>query len=277
MASVPISRRRLLQAAAQASMALSLGPSWLVAARPAVRATSMARAAVPEIISHADPSVSSVYLTIDDWFDREMVELALDIAARERVALTFFPIGRYVGRNADLVRRAAREGHELENHTWDHQRLDLGHCPIAKIPGEIEAQFIALRNILGPTYRQHFLRPPGGFGILGGVNPYLVQAAQQAGLRIAMWSTDSRGWRAGRRSDPAAIDYVLANVDPGLVPGGIILQHAIPDDVLALPAEIAIARERGLRMTTMAEGILRLPGPTNAPPPPTPIPQRPSY
>jgi peptidoglycan/xylan/chitin deacetylase (PgdA/CDA1 family) len=277
MASAPISRRRLLQAAAQAGVALSLGRSGLVTRRLAVRAKPVARPAVPEIIAHADPSVSSVYLTIDDWFNREMVELALDIAARERVALTFFPIGRYVGRNADLVRRAARGGHELENHTWDHQRLDLGHCPIARIPGEIEAQFSALRGILGPTYRQYFLRPPGGFGILGGVNPHLVEAAQQAGLRIAMWSTDSRGWRAGRRSDPGAVDGVLANVIPGLIPGGIILQHAIPDDVLALPAEIAIARERGLRMTTMAEGILGLPGPTSAPRPPLPAPQGPGY
>jgi peptidoglycan/xylan/chitin deacetylase (PgdA/CDA1 family) len=275
-----MSRRRLLQAAAQAGVALSLRQPWLVRGRPAVGSAAVGQVGVPEIISHADPSVASVYLTIDDWFDREMVELALDIAARERVGLTFFPIGRCVARNADLVRRAAREGHELENHTWNHQRLDLGHCPIAKLPGEIDAQFVALRKILGPSYRQYLLRPPGGFGILGQVNPYLLQAADQAGLRIAMWSTDSHGWRAGRRADPVAVDYALANVLPGLTAGGIILQHAIPDDVLALSAEIRIAKERGLRMTTMAEGILGVPvkpGPTSAPRPPTPVPQRPGY
>src|SRR5207253_126956 len=108
----------------------------------------------------------------------------------------------------------------------------------------------------GPSYRQYFLRPPGGFGIAGRVNPHLLQAADDAGLRIAMWSTDSDGWRVGWRRDPAAVASTRAHVVPGLLPGGIILQHAIPDDALALPAEIAIARERGLRMTTMAEGIL---------------------
>jgi len=217
---------------------------------------------------------------MDDWFDREMVALALDVAARQRVPLTFFPIGRLVARNADLVVRAAREGHELENHTWAHQRLDLGHCPIAQIPGEIEGQFVALRAILGPSYRQYFLRPPGGFGIFGGVNPYLIRAAADAGLRIAMWSVDSSGWRAGYRSDPAAVDFVLGNVAPGLAPGAIVLQHAIPDDVLALETEILIAKERGLRMATMAEGILGVPSrpsPTGRPEPGGPAPHNPGY
>jgi len=215
--------------------------------------------AVPEILFHADPSVSTVYLTVDDWFDREMVELALDVAERQRVALTFFPIGRLVAPNADLVMRAVRSGHELENHTWDHQRLDLGHCPIDRIPGEIERQFSALRAILGPSYRQFFLRPPGGYGILGKVNPHLITAATNAGLRIAMWSVDSSGWRAGYQSDEAAIDLVLANVTPRLAPGAIVLQHSIPDDMLALETEILIARERGLHMATLAEGILGVP------------------
>jgi peptidoglycan/xylan/chitin deacetylase (PgdA/CDA1 family) len=191
------------------------------------------------------------------------------------VPLTFFPIGRLVAPNADLVERAAREGHELENHTWDHQRLDLGHCPIANIPGEIERQLVALQTVLGPSYRQFFLRPPGGFGIFGSVNPLLVRAADQAGLRIAMWSVDSSGWRAGYRSDPAAIDFVLGNVAPGLAPGAIVLQHAIPDDMLALETEILVAKERGLRMATMAEGILGVPSPPElvAHPSPPELPQ----
>ena len=201
-------------------------------------------------------------LTFDDWFDRAMVELALDIAAREGVRLTFFPIGRLVAQNADLVRRAAREGHELENHTWDHQRLDLGHCPVARIPSEIERQAVALRTVLGPGYRQSFLRPPGGFGILGSVNPYLVRAAEDANLRIAMWSVDSGGWRWGRRGDPTAVAAVVSAVLPGLGDGAVVLQHALPADVLALPTIIRAAKALGLRTATMAEG---LPGVGSAP------------
>ena len=267
-----LSRRQLLRVATYGGLALTLGRSPF--GTPLVRAGGASATRLPEILWRADPAVATVYLTIDDWFDRAMVEAALDIAARERVGLTFFPIGRYVARNADLVRRAAREGHEIENHTWDHQRLDLGHCPIARIPWEIEQQFRALRVILGPSYRQHFLRPPGGFGVLGSVNPYLVKYAQEAGLRIAMWSADSQGWRYGRRSDSAAVDATLARVLPGLTAGAIVLQHAIPDDVLALPTEIRVAKERGLRILTMAEGILGEPTPAPAPTP-LPMPPRP--
>ena len=225
------------------------------------RAAAAAVPASARILWHADPAVSTVYLTMDDWFNREMVETALDIAAEESVHLTFFPVGRLVSPNVDLVRRAARDGHELENHTWDHQRLDLGHYPVARIPWEIEQQFRALRSVLGPSYRQHFFRPPGGFGIFGHVNPYLVRAAANAGLQIAMWNVDSRGWRWGRRRDQAAVNGALANVLPDLRAGAIVVQHAIPSDVLALRTEIHIARERGLRISTLAEGILGIPPP----------------
>ena len=261
----------MLQAATYGGLALTLGRSPF-GTRLSEPAGGASVTPAPEILWRADPSVATVYLTVDDWFDREMVETVLDIAAREQVRLTFFPIGRMAVANADLVRRAARDGHEIENHTWDHQRLDLGHFPIAQIPGEIHRQFAAVQQILGPSYRQYFLRPPGGFGIFGQVNPWLVRYAEEAGLRIAMWSTDSSGWKFGYRTDPAAVDATLANVLPGLVAGGIVLQHAIPDDVLALPTEIRIARERGLRMSTLAEGILGGPTPALGP---GPVPMRP--
>jgi peptidoglycan/xylan/chitin deacetylase (PgdA/CDA1 family) len=261
-----LSRRQFLQAVTYGGVAIGVGGprvAWrsrqasgtaegvLPGGGPA--AVAAAGPVVPEIVWQADPHVRAIALTIDDWFDREMVALALDIAAEESVQLTFFPIGRTVRPNADLIRRAARDGHEIENHTWDHQRLDLGHCPIARIPGEIDQQFRAIRAILGPSYRQQFLRPPGGFGVIGGVNPYLVRAATAAGLRIAMWNVDSQGWRSGRRADPAAVNSTLSRVVPGLTPGAIVLQHAIPADVLGLRAAIRVARDRGLRMVTLAE------------------------
>jgi peptidoglycan/xylan/chitin deacetylase (PgdA/CDA1 family) len=245
----------VLRAAAYGGLALSARVPSAGLVRHGLEASPTA-VSTAGILWQADPAVATVYFTMDDWYGREMVEAALDIAAEERIRMTFFPIGRTVSPNADLVRRAAREGHDLENHTWDHQRLDLGHCPVARIPWEIDQQYRAIRSILGPSYRQHFLRPPGGFGIFGRVNPYLVSSARDAGLRIAMWNVDSQAWRRGLRGDPAAVNAALAAVLPGLAPGAIVLQHAIPSDVLALRTEIRIARERGLRIGTLSEGIL---------------------
>jgi peptidoglycan/xylan/chitin deacetylase (PgdA/CDA1 family) len=214
---------------------------------------------IPEIIRSWDGAEPVVHLTIDDWFDRDMVERSLDVARAERVPLTFFPIGRLVAANADLVLRAAREGHEIENHTFHHQRLDSGHIPPDRIPAEIELQREALLAILGPSYRQQFLRPPGGFGVFGTVNPFLIAAAEGAGLRIAMWSTDAEGWKSGRRSDPAAVAASEHNVLAGLRPGAIVLEHAIPADVLGLEDEIRVAKEYGLRILRLADGLPPLP------------------
>ena len=44
----------------------------------------------------------------------------LDLLAAHHIKATFFVIGENVAEHPEIVARAAREGHEIGNHSWSH-------------------------------------------------------------------------------------------------------------------------------------------------------------
>lgn len=55
----------------------------------------------------------------------------LDVLAAARVHATFFVLGASVEAHRDVAVRAAREGHELGNHTYSHARPDESAATLA--------------------------------------------------------------------------------------------------------------------------------------------------
>ena len=208
-----------------------------------------------EIVWIGDRTKPYVYLSVDDCYDPKMVEKAMDTAERYGVKLTFFPIGRNVARNPNLFKEMYLRGHAIENHTWDHSWLSGKSASF--ISDEIRRQHDAVQNAIGKPYKQHFLRPPGGAGIFSTEhpNPLLPITAQQLGYKIAMWTADSNGWRMYPRTDTAAINYIMQNVNAYYSRGSIVLQHALPDDMIALPKIISEALHNGWKPITMPAGI----------------------
>ena len=208
-----------------------------------------------EIVWSGDKTKPYVYLTVDDCYDPNMVVKAMNAAEKAGIKLTFFPIGKNVAKNPGLFKEAYLRGHAIENHTWDHSWLSGKSASF--ISDEIRRQHDAVQNAIGAPYKQHFLRPPGGAGIFSTEhpNPLLPITAQMLGYKIAMWTADSNGWRMYPRTDAAAINYIMQNVNDYFFRGSIVLQHALPDDMIALPKIIAEAKQKGLRPITMPQGI----------------------
>lgn len=202
----------------------------------------------PNLFREADRSKPLIYLTIDDcWTPRE-VEQALDIAKSQKIRLTFFPVGRIIGNAPDLWARAVNEGHEIENHTKDH--FTLTNLSDEQIAYQINAHREAVANAIQREYKQSFLRPPGG-----GVDSRVVSVANAAGLKVALWSSDSNGWRVYPRTDADAESYILDNVFRNFFPGVIVLQHGNPNDMYALSAIADRAAQNGWQCIPMSEGI----------------------
>jgi peptidoglycan/xylan/chitin deacetylase (PgdA/CDA1 family) len=61
-----------------------------------------------------------IALTFDDGPDPVVTPQVLDVLKRYGVRATFFVVGVKAVRQAKLVRREAREGHVVGNHSWDH-------------------------------------------------------------------------------------------------------------------------------------------------------------
>lgn len=206
-----------------------------------------------EVVFYGDRTKPKIYLTVDDCWDPRNVETALTVAEKYKVKLTFFPIGKNIGLAPGLYKEAVAKGHAIENHTWSHAWL--AGKPASEIEYEILKQHEVVQNAVGQNYDQYFLRPSGGSGIFGGYYTPLLEVCGKLGYKIAMWSSDSNGWRMYPKTDAQAENYILQNVFKNFFKGVIVLQHAIPDDMIALPAVIQGAKTNGLEMDTLRDGI----------------------
>ena len=170
----------------------------------------------------AEPSACSgghVALTFDDG-PRPETHAILDALRNHGLKATFFLIGANVQAYPDIARRIVREGHQVGNHTWDHQDL----APMT--PEQIDWQFRATNNIIsivtGTTPR--FARPP-----FGSTTATVRQGMADNNLVEVIWSQDSRDWLG---ASPAEILNQLTLVPPG---GSLLMHDGVPNTLLAIP------------------------------------------
>lgn len=206
----------------------------------------------PQVFYTGDRNRDVIYLTMDDCWSTTQVDGAMTVAEPYGAHLTFFPVGTVVASNPGFWKTVVQRGHAIENHTLDHAYLSK--LSSTQIRDEIIAQSDVVAAAVGGGYRPSFLRPPGGDGIFN-FDPRLPVIAQELGLKIAMWNSDSNGWRVYPRTDEAAVAYAVTNVFDNFDRGTVVIQHALPVDVLALPAILREAEFRGYRCLALREGI----------------------
>jgi peptidoglycan/xylan/chitin deacetylase (PgdA/CDA1 family) len=121
-----------------------------------------------------------VALTFDDGPNRRTTPQLLDVLEREHVRATFFVVGRAVLRDPAILRRMARDGDEIGNHTQTHAHLNFLLTQQA-IGREIDAAQAAIAAATGRAPR--YLRPP-----FGARDYAAIDAAHRRGLRVVMWT-----------------------------------------------------------------------------------------
>lgn len=232
-------RRRRLPAlvAAVAAVALVAGPG----AGPA--------AAEP----HCPRGV--VALTFDDGPGPHTPAI-LDVLAEHDVPATFFVIGRLVGGRAAVVQRAARDGHAIANHTFDHEQLTSRAN--AEIRATVRATDEAIRAAGADPVK--LVRPP-----YGATNGRVREVLGDAGYGHVLWTVDPQDWRG----HPSGV--LATHVVNRLAPNANILFHDgsphAPNTAAALPRIIRTAREQGFCF-----GVLDARGRVVAPEQPAPPP-----
>ncbi|MDF5751413.1 polysaccharide deacetylase family protein [Spongiactinospora sp. TRM90649] len=210
-----------------------------------------AQAATPRATTAAKPvncaRLKCIALTFDDGPSPYTPKL-LDTLAKNGVKVTFFLVGEMAERRKSVVRRMAREGHEIATHTYSHPRLtDLDTDEIAD---EIQGGQEVVRKITGK--RPKMVRPPYGL-----TDEHVQSVAQYLGLPLILWSASSRDWELRRADAIAKKTISLARRD------GIVLMHDIvPGTVAAMPRILKVLKQRGYTIVTVTEARRgRLPGP----------------
>jgi peptidoglycan-N-acetylglucosamine deacetylase len=212
-----------------------------------------ARTSQSLVVDHGPAGCNSVALTFDAGADRGKAEQILDTLRRYNVTASFGMTGQWAERNADLVQRLVRDGHQLINHTWSHRSFtgrSTSSRPLtqAERSAELERTESLLQGLVGRG-GQPLFRPP-----YGDLDPGVLQDAAAAGYRYTiMWTVDSLGWN--HLATPAIVERCLGKAEPGAI--YVFHVGAESADAEALGPIIEGLRARGFTFVTIS-GLLGL-------------------
>ena len=183
-----------------------------------------------------DPTVKSVAISFDDGPGATTTPQLLQILKEKNVHATFFVLGENTAQHPDIVKQTAEAGHEIGNHTYDHQ--DLATLSAQSITEEVTKADTEIKKATGKT--PTFVRPP--YGSITSVGASVIQRA------IIEWSVDSEDWKT---RNP---DLILQKIQATVYDGAIILFHDIyPETIRAVPQVIDYLQEQGYRITTVGD------------------------
>lgn len=193
----------------------------------------------PVVLWTGSAATRQVALTFDDGPNGAKTPALLDALEKANAPATFFVVGSRAELFPDLVRRMAKLGDEVENHSYTHPNMNL------IIPSAAESELlrnnVMIRSLTGRS--PHFFRPPGG-----NADPAVQRLAHSYGLTLAYWTVDAI--HAEDLGSPSGlVRYVMAHVHPG----SIILLHNAPDvTTAAVPGLVAALRGQGYTLVTLS-------------------------
>src|SRR5437016_10626733 len=196
-----------------------------------------------------------IALTFDDGPSEKLTPRLLDLLAQRHIHVTFFVIGENVAQHPEIVKRAAREGHEIGNHSWSHP--NLAKISDENVRSQIKRTEEAISGAIGS--RPVLLRPP--YGSITPRQKHLIH--DDLGYEIILWDVDPLDWK-----EPGP-NIVSSRILKETRAGSIVLSHDIhAQTIQAMPATLTELEAKGFKFVTVSE-LLKLQTPV---PPPTPKP-----
>ena len=183
-----------------------------------------------------------IAMSFDDGPSATLTPKLLDLLATRHIKATFFVIGENVMEHPEIVARAAREGHEIGNHSWSHP--NLAKMSQESVRSQLQRTDAAIKNATGE--RPTLMRPP--YGSITDREKHWIH--DEFGYRIILWDVDPYDWK---RPGPAVVrNRILKETRPG----SIVLSHDIhPGTIEAMPSTLDALEANGFKFVTVSELI----------------------
>src|SRR5881409_2540097 len=183
-----------------------------------------------------------IAMTFDDGPSATLTPKLLDLLAAHHIRATFFVIGENVAEHPEIVERAAREGHEIGNHSWSHP--NFGKMKEESVRSQLRRTDDAIKNATGK--RPTLMQPP--YGSITDREKHWIR--DEFGYQIILWDVDPYDWR---RPGPAVVrNRILKETQPG----SIVLSHDIHQGTIeAMPSTFDALEAKGFRFVTVSEPI----------------------
>ena len=183
-----------------------------------------------------------IAMTFDDGPSATLTPKLLDLLAAHHIKVTFFVIGENVAEHPEIVARAAREGHEIGNHSWSHP--NFAKMSDDAVRSQLRRTDDAIKNATGE--RPTLMRPP--YGSVTAREKHWIH--DEFGYRVILWDVDPYDWK---RPGPAVVrSRILKETQPG----SIVLSHDIhPGTIEAMPSTLDALEAKGFKFVTVSELI----------------------
>ena len=183
-----------------------------------------------------------VALTFDDGPDPKLTPKLLDLLAAHHAKATFFVLGKRVAQCPEIVARAAREGHEIGNHSWSHRRfVDISDEDVRQ---ELEKTDAEIRVVIGT--RPKVMRPPGG-ALFERQEGWIHD---EFGYKTILWDVHGFDWIRPPPSPASICERIVEKTHPGAV---IVCHDVRPETIEAVPAILSQLEERHFKFVTVSE------------------------
>jgi peptidoglycan/xylan/chitin deacetylase (PgdA/CDA1 family) len=156
---------------------------------------------------------ATMSFTFDDGPWPGSTSSVLALLAAHHVHAAFCLIGDQAKVYPSLVRREVAGGHELCDHSRDHD-LTMNKKGARYVDAEVGDGLADIRRAAPSGTHVRFYRQPGGLW-----SPRVVQSMDSRGLDPLRWSDDPRDW-----SRPGSA-VIVRRVVAGLHPGAVVLMH----------------------------------------------------
>ncbi|MCX5709483.1 MAG: polysaccharide deacetylase family protein [Candidatus Omnitrophica bacterium] len=190
-----------------------------------------------------------VALTFDDGPSPVWTPQILDELKKGQVKATFFMLGEHVIKYPEVAKRVAAEGHEIENHTYDHHVLI--YYTMDELEKEIKEAEKTIKEVTGQTTT--CFRPPKAW-----LTAAEKKKLKEMGYTTVLWTLNSKDWVTF--DDKYIIRYILKRVQPGDIilfhdSGGVFKVEGGDrhETVLAVARLIEKLKEKGYRFVTIKE------------------------
>lgn len=192
------------------------------------------------VYSSVPMSQPYIAMTFDDGPHATNTPRLLDMLKQRNIKATFYVVGKNVREYPDIVRRILAEGHEIGNHTWNHQALS--GMSAERVHQELAMTHNAVLEVAG--YQIRTMRPPYGATNLR----VKQQCYQEFGYPTIMWSVDPLDWK--RPGSSVVAQRIISNTHAG----AIILAHDIHEPTInAMPSTLDTLLSKGYRFVTVSQ------------------------
>lgn len=192
---------------------------------------------VAQPVYQGDESAKRVALTVNVDWGEEHLPTMLDVFSTHGAKATFFITGRWAELHPDLVRLIREKGHEIGNHGYGHPHPD--HLSVEQNRADIIMAENAIFQACG--CKPNLYAPP--YGERGNA---VLQAAEQCGYKVVLWSVDTVDWKS--RNADAIQDRVRGRIHNG----AIVLMHPTAPTVEALKQILPHLESKGLEAVTVS-------------------------